>query len=84
MINLNENIKFLNISVRVFGYFAKIFYYGLQFSFGPGIQEIKGLASSSSGGLILKEHILTSSENRGVGKDSEKRRSLVRELVWIN
>ena len=49
-----------------------------------GIQEIKGLASRSSGGLILKEHILTNSENRGVGKDSEKRRSLVTELVWRN
>ena len=48
-----------------------------------GIQEIKGLASRSSGGLILKEHILTNSENRGVGKDSEKR-SLVTEFVWRN
>ena len=64
--------------------FQKSFIMACSSALVQGIQEIKCLASSSSGGLNLKEHILTRSENRVVGKDSEKRRSLVRELVWRN
>ena len=59
--------------------FWKIFDYGWQFRSNPGRKD-KGLASKSSEGFILKGQFLASSEEKGVGKVSEKRGILVREL----
>ena len=36
LISLNDSVKFLSKSVKIFDYFGKIFGYGSQFSFGPG------------------------------------------------
>ena len=36
MLSLNDSAAFLSKSVKIFGYFGKVFDYGLQFSFSRG------------------------------------------------
>ena len=78
---MNDFIKFLSISVRIFGFFGKILDFSSKLSFSPG-NIGNCLASGSSEGLRLKGQVLIIQRKGEWGEFPREGEVLVRELLW--
>ena len=76
ILNYSENLR------NFLSYFGKLFDYGSQFSFSLGSLRNEGFSLWVLRTLILKEQVLISLEEKGMGKVSEKVGCFLGALVW--